>query len=90
MGPLGPLETRVDIDGVDYHPFAEFRRAGLLWRANVAAFNPCGYSIRFHYSSHEYTTAIGWSMVGDGLVPFETPVMSETIEMLRRSKQMMP
>ncbi len=91
MSPLDPpLETRIDIDGDLYHPFAEFRRAGLLWLANTAAFNPRGYTIRFHYDSHGFRNVVGWSIAGDGVVPFETPVFEETIEMMRRSKQVMP
>jgi hypothetical protein len=85
-----PLETFTDIDGEDYHPFAEFRRCGLLWLANTAAFNPRGYTVRFHYATREYTTAVGWSMAGDGVVPWHTPVVEETIEMMRRSKEIMP
>ena len=91
MSPLDPpLETRIDIDGDLYHPFSEFRRAGLLWLANTAAFNPRGYTVRFHYDTHGFRNVVGWSMAGDGVVPFETPVFEETIEMMRRSKQVMP
>jgi hypothetical protein len=89
MEPL-TLETRVDVDGDTYHPFSEFRRAGLLWLANTAAFNPRGYTIRFHYGTHDFVEAVGWSMAGDGRVPFETPVFEETVEMMRRSKAVMP
>jgi len=87
---LGPLETAVDSDGDTYHPFAEFRNAGLLWLANTAAFNPRGYTIRFHYDNHQFHNAVGWSIAGDGKVPFYTPVFDETVEMMRRSKQIMP
>ena len=90
MPPLPPFTDIVDVDGDIYHPFAEFRTAGLLWLANVAAFNPRGYTVRFHYDTHAFRTAVGWSIAGDGVVPFETPVFAETIEMMRRSKQVMP
>jgi hypothetical protein len=90
MDPLTSLETRIDSDGESYHPFAEFRRCGLLWLANTAAFNPRGYTVRFHYTNHDFTETIGWSKVGDGQIPWDTPVIEETIEMMRRSKATMP
>ena len=90
MTELPPFTNLVDCDGDVYHPFAEFRDAGLLWLANTAAFNPRGYTIRWHYRTHAFDEAVGWSMAGDGVVPFETPVFGETIEMMRRSKQVMP
>jgi hypothetical protein len=85
-----PMERLIDSDGDAYHPFAEFQRCGLLWLANVAAFAPRGYAVAFHYDSSRFKEAIGWSFHGDGTVPWEIPVLSETTEMMRRSKLVMP
>lgn len=51
--------------------FAELRETGLLWLINRQVLHPRGWALALHFDDDG--NAVGWSLQGDGIEPWNFP-----------------
>ncbi len=81
-------KNETQVNAAEPRPFAELFDTGLMWLINTQVLHPRGYAMQIHL---EYDTAndgplhaVGWSIIGDGIEPWQIGCDDHSQEMLQR------